>query len=146
MEKSIKKNGQSINKQINIYASGEDYLEAILVLRKKIGDVRSVDVARYMNVSKPSVCVAVNTLKKGGFITIDKKHFLYLTPVGKEVADTIYERHLFFKRELIEIGVTPKQAEEDACKLEHVISVESFERLKEAKKVKSNQNNHNENR
>ena len=79
-----------------ITPSGEDYLEAILVLRKKLGMVRSVDVARHMRVSKPSVCVAVNTLKDGGFLTMDEDHLLHLTDVGREVAEKIYERHCFF--------------------------------------------------
>ena len=86
---------------MKLHASGEDYLEAILVLRKKLGMVRSVDVARHMGVSKPSVCVAVNTLKDGGFLTMDEDHFLHLTDVGREVAEKIYERHCFFTEQLI---------------------------------------------
>ena len=115
-----------------ITPSGEDYLEAILVLQKKLGMVRSVDVARHMGVSKPSVCVAVNTLKDGGFLTMDEDHFLHLTDVGREVAEKIYERHCFFTEQLIAAGVDPETAEVDACRIEHVISNESFERLKEA--------------
>ena len=114
---------------MKLHASGEDYLEAILVLRKKLGMVRSVDVARHMGVSKPSVCVAVNTLKDGGFLTMDEDHFLHLTDVGREVAEKIYERHCFFTEQLIAAGVDPETAEVDACRIEHVIS---FERLKEA--------------
>ena len=72
---------------MKLRASGEDYLETILVLHKKTGMVRSVDVARHMGVSKPSVCVAVNTLKDGGFLTMDEDHFLHLTDVGREVAE-----------------------------------------------------------
>ncbi len=123
-----------------LHSSGEDYLEAILILQKKLGIVRSVDVARHMEVSKPSVCVAVNTLKEGGFLSIDKNHFLYLTPVGRDVAEKIYERHQFFTEELIEAGVDPKQAEIDACKMEHVISEQSFHKLKERKKNQKNVN------
>lgn len=118
---------------MKLHASGEDYLEAILVLRKKLGMVRSVDVARHMELSKPSVCVAVNTLKEGGFLTMDRNHFLYLTEQGKVVAEKIYERHRFFTEELIEAGVDPEQAETDACKMEHVISDQSFQKLKERK-------------
>ena len=81
---------------MKLHASGEDYLESVLVLQKKLGMVRSVDVARHMGVSKPSVCVAVNTLKDGGFLTRDEDHFLRLTDVGREVAEKIYERHCFF--------------------------------------------------
>ncbi len=117
---------------MKLHASGENYLEAILVLHKKMGMVRSVDVARHMEVSKPSVCVAVNTLKEGGFLTMDENHFLHLTDVGREVAEQIYERHCFFTERLIALGVDPKTAEADACRIEHVISTESFERLKKS--------------
>ena len=115
-----------------LYASGEDYLEAILVLHKKMGMVRSVDVARHMEVSKPSVCHAVATLRDGGFLTMDEDHFLHLTDVGREVAEQIYEKHRFFTDRLIEAGVDPETAERDACRLEHVISETSFQKLKEA--------------
>lgn len=83
---------------MKLYASGEDYLEAILVLQQKQGMVRSVDVARHMDVSKPSVCHAVATLRNGGFLTMDEDHFLHLTDIGREVATSIYERHCFFYR------------------------------------------------
>ena len=116
----------------NIHASGEDYLETILVLHKKMGMVRSVDVARHMEVSKPSVCHAVANLRDGGFLTMDEDHFLYLTDVRRKVAEKIYERHCFFTEQLIAAGVDPEIAEVDACRIEHVISNESFERLKEA--------------
>lgn len=117
---------------MKLHASGEDYLEAILVLQKKLGMVRSVDVARHMDVSKPSVCHAVATLRNGGFLTMDEDHFLHLTDIGREVATSIYERHCFFTEQLIAAGVDPKTAEADACRMEHVISTESFLRLKEA--------------
>ena len=81
---------------MKLRASGEDYLETILVLQKKLGMVRSVDVARHMEVSMPSVCHAVATLRDGGFLTMDEDHFLHLTDVGHEVAEKIYERHCFF--------------------------------------------------
>ena len=81
---------------MKLHASGEDYLETILVLQKKLGMVRSVDVARHMEVSKPSVCHAVATLRDGGFLTMDEDHFLHLTDVGREVAERTYERHCFF--------------------------------------------------
>ena len=117
---------------MKLYASGEDYLEAILVLQQKQGMVRSVDVARHMDVSKPSVCHAVATLRNGGFLTMDEDHFLHLTDIGREVATSIYERHCFFTEQLIAAGVDPKTAEADACRMEHVISTESFLWLKEA--------------
>ena len=117
---------------MKLHASGEDYLEAILVLQKKRGLVRSVDVARHMEVTKPSVCHAVATLRDGGFLTMDEDHFLHLTDVGREVAEKIYERHCFFTERLIALGVNPETAETDACRIEHVISAESFEHLKKS--------------
>src|SRR5699024_5472212 len=110
---------------------GEDYLEAILVLKKKLGMVRSVDVARHMEVTKPSVCHAVATLRDVGFLTMDEEYFLHLTDVGREVAEKIYESHCFFTEQLIAAGVAPRIAEDDACRIEHIISDESFSRLKE---------------
>ena len=121
----------------SLYASGEDYLEAILVLQKQKGMVRSVDVARHMDVSKPSVCHAVATLKNGGFLTMDEDCFLHLTVIGREVAEQVYEKHRFFTERLIAAGVDPETAEQDACRIEHVISDESFERLKAAAKPES---------
>ena len=117
---------------MKLYASGEDYLEAILVLKNKLGMVRSVDVARHMEVTKPSVCHAVAILRDGGFLTMDEDHFLHLTDVGREVAEKIYERHCFFTEQLIAAGVDPKTAEADACRIEHIISDESFSKLKES--------------
>ena len=111
---------------MKLHASGEDYLEAILVLQRQKGMVRSVDVARHLEVTKPSVCNAVATLRDGGFLTMDEGYFLHLTDVGREVAEQIYEKHRF--------GVDPATAERDACRIEHVISDESFERLKAAAK------------
>ena len=93
---------------MKLHASGEDYLEAILVLHKKMGMVRSVDVAQHIGVSKPSVCVAVTTLKNGGFLTMDENHLLHLTDIGREVAERIYERHCFFTERLVAAGVTPE--------------------------------------
>ena len=117
---------------MKLHASGEDYLETILVLQKKRGMVRSVDVARHMEVSKPSVCHAVATLRDGGFLMMDEDHFLHLTDVGREVAERIYERHRFFTEQLIAAGVDPKTAEADACRIEHAISQDSFEKIRRA--------------
>jgi len=117
---------------MKLHASGEDYLEAILVLHKKTGMVRSVDVARYMEVTKPSVCHAVATLRDGGFLIMDEDRFLHLTDVGREVAEKIYERHCFFTEQLIAAGVDPKTAEADACRIEHIISQDSFEKIRRA--------------
>ena len=117
---------------MKLHASGEDYLETILVLQKKLGMVRSVDVARHMEVSKPSVCHAVATLRDGGFLTMDEDHFLHLTDVGREVAERTYERHCFFTEQLIAAGVDPKTAVADACRIEHTISQDSFEKIRRA--------------
>ena len=117
---------------MKLHASGEDYLETILVLQKKLGMVRSVDVARHMEVSKPSVCHAVATLRDGGFLTMDEDHILHLTKLGREVAERTYEKHCFFTDLLTEVGVDPKSAERDACRMELVISQESFKHLKDA--------------
>ena len=120
-----------------LHASGEDYLEAILVLQNQKGMVRSVDMARHMGVSKPSVCHAVATLKNGGFLTMDDGFFLHLTNIGREVAEQIYEKHRFFTERLIAAGVDPETAEADACRIEHVISEESFRRLKAVAEAES---------
>ena len=122
---------------MKLHASGEDYLEAVLVLQKQKGMVRSVDIARHMDVSKPSVCHAVATLKDGGFLTMDDGFFLHLTNIGREVAEQIYEKHRFFTECLIAAGVDPETAEADACRIEHVISEESFKRLKASAEQKS---------
>ena len=114
---------------MKLHASGEDYLEAILVLQKKIGMVRSVDLARHMGFSKPSISHAVGVLRDGGFLTMDKDGFLHLTEEGREIAEKIYERHQFITEQLIAAGVNETTAEEDACRIEHAISDESFRKL-----------------
>ena len=121
---------------MKIHASGEDYLEAVLMLQKEKGMVRSVDVARRLEVSKPSVCHAVATLRDGGFLTMDSDYFLHLTDVGREVAEQIYEKHRFFTEMLINAGVDPITAERDACRIEHVISESSFQHLKKTSSEK----------
>ena len=123
---------KEMNNKQHTTTAGEDYLESVLILQKKLGMVRSVDVARYMEVSKPSVCYAVGTLRDGGFLTTDKKHYLHLTELGRDVAEKIYERHCFFTKHFISIGVDPETAEADACRIEHDISAETSERLKES--------------
>ena len=114
-----------------IHASGEDYLEAVLVLQKKIGMVRSVDLARHMGYSKPSISHAVSVLKKGDYLTMDNEGFLHLTNLGIVIAEKIYEKHLFLTGMLVGAGVSKEVAERDACKMEHGISDESFQKLKE---------------
>ena len=125
---------------MKLYASGEDYLETILILHRKMGMVRSVDVSRHMAVSKPSVCHAVAVLQEGGFLAVDGDHFLHLTEQGRIIAEKIYERHRFFTDCLIEAGVDPKTAEADACRIEHVISDETFRRRKEKYQSESESN------
>lgn len=109
--------------------SGEDYLETILILSKR-NDVRSVDVAREMELSKPSVSRAVGLLKSGGFITIDKNGYISLTEDGKKQAERIYERHTILTEWLVSIGVDENSAAENACRLEHDFSDEVFAKLK----------------
>ncbi len=115
---------------MHLQESGQMYLESILVLSKKIGNVRSLDVAEYMGFSKPSVSRAVGLLKKGEFITVDKEGFLHLTPAGFEVAMDIYERHNILTDFLVSIGVDRETASQDACKMEHDISSATFEAFK----------------
>ena len=110
--------------------SGEMYLETILVLSREKELVRAVDVGDYMGYSKPSVSRAVGLLKQGEYITVEKDGAIRLTEIGREVAETIYERHDLITRWLELMGVSPETAVEDACKIEHVISAESFEALK----------------
>ena len=117
---------------VKIHASGEDYLEAVPVLQKKQGMVRSIDLARHMGFSKASISHAVGVLRDGGFLTMDEDGFLHLTEIGREVAEKIYERHCFFTKHFISIGVDPETAEADACRIEHDISAETYERLKES--------------
>lgn len=116
---------------MKIHASGEDYLEAVLILQKQMGEsaVRSVDLARHMGFSKPSISHAVGVLRDGGFLIMDKEGFLHLTKEGHEIAEKIYERHQFFTEQLIAVGVNEITAEEDACRIEHAISDESFQKL-----------------
>ncbi len=114
-----------------LYESGENYLETILTLKSRGKDVRSIDVVHEMGLSKPSVSRAMRILREGGFIEVDSGGYITLTPDGKEVAERIYERHKVLTDWLIGIGVDEKTAATDACKLEHDISIESFQKLKE---------------
>ena len=115
---------------MSIHESGEMYLETIHVLYKKNGRVRSIDVSEHMGYSKPSVSRAVGLLKKGGYILVDKEGCITLTDSGLNVAEKIYERHTILTNLLIRLGVRPEIASEDACKLEHAISDNSFEAIK----------------
>lgn len=110
--------------------SGEMYLETILILSRRGGCVRSVDISEYMGYSKPSVSRAVSLLKNGGYILMDDENFITLTPAGLEIAQKIYTRHTVLTDMLVRFGVSPEIASEDACRMEHAISDESFDAIR----------------
>ena len=110
--------------------SAENYLETILILSRQLPVVRSVDIANELGFKKSSVSVAMKNLREKEHITVDKSGFITLTPSGREIADMIYERHQLLSSWLIQLGVEKKTAVEDACKIEHVISKESFQAIK----------------
>lgn len=116
---------------MKIQESAENYLEAIHVLMMRNGQVRSIDVAHYTGFSKPSISRAVGLLRDNGYVSIDQNGLLSLTDAGLKIAETIYERHTVLTDLLIKLGVSPETAAEDACRIEHVISAETFEKLKE---------------
>ena len=109
-----------------IRESAENYLETILVLQQRNGSVRSIDIAAELEFSKPSVSVAMKNLREKGCITVDGDGIISLTPEGRRIAEGVYERHILFTQWLISLGVDPEVAAEDACRIEHVISEESF--------------------
>ena len=111
--------------------SPEDYLEAILVLSRKLGNVRSIDVASHLGYSKPSISVAMKRLRENGYLTLDDNGHLILTGSGLAIAMDIYEKHQVLTSFLISIGVSEETARKDACRMEHVISQESFEKIKQ---------------
>ena len=115
---------------MQLQESGQMYLETILILSKKSNSVRSIDISEYMFFSKPSVSRAVNLLKDGGYILISKEGYITLTALGREIAEKIYERHTILTKCLIALGVSEETAAEDACKIEHDISDESFSAIK----------------
>ncbi len=114
-----------------LHESAEMYLETIYVLTRQKSTVRSVDVAEALNYSKPSVSRAVGLLKNGGYLTVDKDGFLHLTDLGTEIGQKIYDRHTLLENFLCSMGVSPATAEEDACKMEHAISDETFRAIQE---------------
>lgn len=122
------------NKGVNtlvIQESAENYLETILILKNKLGMVRSIDIANYLNFSKPSISTAMKSFRENGYITVDDKGFITLTEKGLKIAEKIYERHTILSKCLMDLGVQEKTAKEDACRIEHVISQETFEKIKE---------------
>ena len=115
-----------------IHESAEDYLETILMLSKKLPVVRSIDIANEMGYKKSSVSIAMKNLREAEHIRVTKEGYIYLTESGKEIAEMIYERHQILSSWLIKLGVDKKVAEEDACRIEHDISKESFNAIKKA--------------
>ena len=128
--KSCKNAGQGVT-NLKIQESAENYLETVLVLSKRNPEVRSIDVATELGFSKPSVSVAMKNLRENGYVVINKEGHIFLTDAGREIAEMIYERHTLLSTWLISLGVSPETAAEDACRMEHVISKESFSAIKE---------------
>lgn len=114
---------------MKIQKSAEDYLETMLMLREEKGFIRSVDIAEHLGVTKPSVSYAVKRLRESGHITVDEEGLLHLSQIGMEIAGRIYDRHRMLTEFLIRLGVSPETAREDACKLEHDMSDETFQAL-----------------
>lgn len=115
---------------MKIQESAENYLEAILILSRQQDQVRSVDVAGYTGFSKPSISIAMKHLREAGYITMDANGAICLLPPGQQIAEKIYERHYIISRAFMALGVSPETALADACKIEHVISDESFHCMK----------------
>ena len=124
-----------------INESAENYLETILILSNKLPVVRSVDVANELDFKKSSVSIAMKNLKSNGHITVTDAGFIYLTESGREIAEKVYERHRFISSWLISLGVPEDIATEDACKMEHIISNESYAAIKEYIKANTKENN-----
>lgn len=115
---------------MKVQESAENYLETILILQQRKGNVRSVDIANELQFTKPSVSVAMKNLRENGYIEMGQEGFISLLPPGREIAERIYERHTLLSDWLTALGVNPSVAAEDACRMEHVISAESFEAIK----------------
>ena len=115
---------------MEIHESAENYLETILVLQQRNGHVRSIDIANELSFSKPSVSVAMKNLRENGYIHMDDQGHITLTQTGQDIADKMYERHIMLSNWLIYLGVDEKTAVEDACKIEHVLSSQSFQAIK----------------
>lgn len=115
---------------MKIHESAENYLETILILENRNGEVRSIDIVNELEYSKPSVSIAMKNLRENGFIFMDSKGYITLADSGREIAERMYERHTFLSQWLMTLGVSPETAVEDACRIEHIISAESFEAIK----------------
>lgn len=116
---------------MKIQESAENYLETILILKNRIGAVRSIDIVNELNFTKPSISRAMSLLRSGGFIEVDKSGFITLTAEGKKIAERMYERHRLLSSFLVSLGVDEHTAAEDACRMEHVVSAESFDKIKQ---------------
>ncbi len=116
---------------MKIQESAENYLETILMISERKPQVRSIDIVNELEFSKPSVSVAMKNLRENGYILMDKDGYITLTEAGRKIAETMYERHKFLSRWLIQLGVDDKTAVSDACRIEHVISAVSFEAIKQ---------------
>lgn len=114
---------------MEIHESAEDYLETILILNERLGQVRSIDIATEMNYTKPSISVAMKKLRENGYIQVDHDGFITLTPSGREIASSIYNRHKVLTSFFVSLGVNEKVAAEDACKIEHDLSEETFDKI-----------------
>ena len=120
---------------MKIQESAENYLETILVLKNKNGAVRSIDIANELGFSKPSVSVPMKNLRENGYIEVDSSGYITLLDSGRRIAEKIYERHTTLSKWLVSLGVDAKTAAEDACRIEHIISSESFEAIKKIAKI-----------
>ncbi len=116
---------------MSIHESAEDYLETILILKERIGQVRSIDIATEMNYSKPSISVAMKKLRENGYIQVDGEGFIELTDAGYAIASDIYNRHQVLTDFFVSLGVDENTAAEDACKIEHDLSAQTFEKIME---------------
>ena len=123
---------------LKLQESAENYLETILILGRKNGNVRSVDVAEELEYTKPSVSVAMKKLREGGHVVIDADGFIKLTESGRKIAEAMYERHIQISEFLMTLGVDEETAVEDACKIEHFLSAKSYEAIKEHAKTLKN--------
>lgn len=115
---------------MKIQESAENYLETIYMLQQRKGQVRSIDIVNELSFSKPSISVAIKNLRAGGYVEMDDSGFITLLPQGREIAERMFERHIFLSDWLVSLGVDPKVAVEDACRVEHVISAETFDAIK----------------
>ncbi len=122
---------------MQIHESAEDYLEKILMLKERLGQVRSIDIATELGYSKPSISIAMKKLRENGYIEMDNENLISLTDAGMKIAKKIYSRHVTLMKLLMSFGVSARTAEEDACKIEHDLSEESIRRIKEYLKEKN---------